>query len=403
MKSYGFICMSDCSSWNLHLVFSRRVLRHYHLGQFPSLFICHPSCGCIFPTAVAMATAKHHYFGNLIMISVVVESVARWIKPSQPTIRSLTSQSLPHSSVSDMLFSSFALFLLQCATFCVFPGANALSLERRELLVWPIGAGGAILYGKLISGALQKLSRGEAYPDAHEQRVESILSSAVAASIPPAAAAGFSPPQRPLRLLEVGIGTECRVARRGLYKSAIQEAASRGATEIEITGVDIASPREAIVDEARAALQRIGAEHDVRIDFQFTPGSITSKLDVADGYFDCVFTALTLCSVDDQVAALREIKRLIRREGGTFGFVEHVAVNPDEPYRILEFQQTAFDPLQQAVAGNCHLHRYTENAISEVFELDTKMSSRKLFGERFLVEGMWPVSCQSSGVVQRVG
>lgn len=277
---------------------------------------------------------------------------------------------------------------------------EAFSLGRRDFLVWPIGAGGAILYGKLVSEALQKSSRGEVYPEAHERRVESTISAAVAASIPHPDGGSSRP--RPLRLLEVGIGTECRIARRGLYASAIREAALEGVTKIEVTGVDIATPSDKTMEDARRSLQKIGAEHDLQIELQFMPGSITSTLDVADGYFDCVISALTLCSVDDQMAALAEIKRVVRPDGGTFGFVEHVAVNPEEPYRFLELQQELFDPIQQLVADNCHLHRYTETMIAQVFDIDDGISSKKLFGERFLVEDMWPVSCQSSGVIQRI-
>jgi SAM-dependent methyltransferase len=285
---------------------------------------------------------------------------------------------------------------------------EALSVGRRELLVWPIGAGGAIIYGKLVSQALQKLSRGDAYPDAHERRVESTLVLALTASLQPRHLTDGESFRRArpaqLRLLEVGMGTECRLVRRGLYASAIRDAALKGVRTIEVTGVDIATPSDKVLEDARRSLQRIGAEHDVQIEFQFIPRSITSTLDnVADGYYDCVISALTLCSVDDQIAALQEIKRLLRPDGGTFGFVEHVAVNPDEPYRFLELQQKLFDPLQQVVADNCHLHRYTETMIEQVFlGTDDGVSSKKLSGGRFLVEDMWPVSCQSSGVIQRI-
>ena len=34
--------------------------------------------------------------------------------------------------------------------------------------------------------------------------------------------------------------------------------------------------------------------------------------------------------------------------------------------------QKAFDPLQQLVADNCHLHRYTEQTIDSVFQDDVK-------------------------------
>ena len=98
------------------------------------------------------------------------------------------------------------------------------------------------------------------------------------------------------------------------------------------------------------------------------------------------------------------MKRLLNPNGGAFGFVEHVAVdlnNDDEKnLSFLEFQQKAFDPLQQAVAHNCHLHRQTENVISSVFGIPESSSAEMLEKERFLVKDMWPVSCQVRGVVK---
>ena len=90
--------------------------------------------------------------------------------------------------------------------------------------------------------------------------------------------------------------------------------------------------------------------------------------------------------------------RVLRPDGGTFGYVEHVAVNPDEPYRYLELQQTAFDPVQQVLADNCHLNRYTERTLESVLE---PLQAVLVSHERFLVRDMWPVTCQCCGVYQR--
>lgn len=134
-------------------------------------------------------------------------------------------------------------------------------------------------------------------------------------------------------------------------------------------------------------------------EFHFVQGSISQPLNFPQGYFDCIICSLTLCSVDDPAAAVTEIKRLLRVDGGCFGYVEHTAVLPDEPNRFLDFQQQLLDPLQQAVADNCHLHRYTDSTIATVFDAN---GSKTINSERFLVDGMWPVSCQSCGVIQRI-
>jgi ubiquinone/menaquinone biosynthesis C-methylase UbiE len=278
-------------------------------------------------------------------------------------------------------------------------------LSRRELLTVPIAAGGAVFYGKLLSDATKKLTRGDlVYPDSHERRVKSTISEAILASIPQAQNninkdATNDGIGRPLRILEVGIGKDCRVIRRGLYNDAFAGVSSRGVTDIDLIGLDIVSPTTGALERAKDVLLQKVENDRADVSFEFVKGSLTSRLDFRDGYFDCVICTLTLCSVDDQIAALNEIKRVLRKDGGSFGYIEHVAVNPDEPYRLLEFQQLAFDGWQQIVADNCHLHRFTEDNIYSVFGVSDG-TSRIISKERFLVDEMWPVSCQTSGVIK---
>jgi ubiquinone/menaquinone biosynthesis C-methylase UbiE len=185
-----------------------------------------------------------------------------------------------------------------------------------------------------------------------------------------------------------------------LYQKAYQEMATSGkVSNIDFVGIDISSPPESTLEKSALKLRKLGQENHLHTDFRFVKGSISQPLNFSEGYFDCIISTLTLCSVDDQLNALFEIKRLLRPDGGVFGYVEHTAVLPEEPYRLLEIQQKVFDPLQQAVADNCHLHRYTDSNIMEVFGRE---GSSVLRSERFMVDGMWPVSCQSCGVIQRI-
>ncbi len=281
----------------------------------------------------------------------------------------------------------------------------APELSRRDILLTvPVAVGGAVVYGKLLSDATEKILRGElVYPDSHESRTKSTIADAVLASIPRTGQTSDGTNEgirRPLRILEVGIGKDCRVIRRGLYNDALAQVSSQGIKSIDLVGVDIASPSSGAMDAAKETLQRrAGNNNGLDVSFEFVPGSLTSHLDFRDDYFDCVICALTLCSVDDQISALNEIKRVLRKDGGSFGYIEHVAVDPDEPYRLLEFQQLTFDGIQQIVADNCHLHRYTEESIYKVFGV-ADGNCRTITRERFLVDGMWPVSCQTTGVLQ---
>ena len=260
--------------------------------------------------------------------------------------------------------------------------SNIFNLSRRDAL-WklPLGATLTYTYGKLIYNALsvQDIS----YPPAHEERVQStILRTLLEAPTS----------DKKLRVLEVGIGTDCRVLRRGLYNKAFEKLAEKGIQQVQLTGVDLKLPKEKIILEAQ---QRASVDN-LQLDLNIIENSISSRLPYLNESFDAIVCCLTLCSVDDQIAALQEMKRLLRPDGGTLGYVEHVAVNEDEPYRFLEWQQKTLDPLQQALADNCHLHRYTERTISEVFD-DTCF----LHQERFLIGSMWPVSSQCCGVIQR--
>ncbi|MDA8057813.1 MAG: class I SAM-dependent methyltransferase [Actinomycetota bacterium] len=79
-----------------------------------------------------------------------------------------------------------------------------------------------------------------------------------------------------------------------------------------------------------------------------------------DASFDTVVATLVLCSVRDPERALCEVRRVLRPEG-RFLFIEHVAAE-DRPPR-LRWQQRV-EPVWRAVAGNCHLTRRTETAIT---------------------------------------
>jgi hypothetical protein len=159
-------------------------------------------------------------------------------------------------------------FLLLIVIVCCCPkGANALSapknnhnhnptsetnpsdqsrlpfLNRRELWKLPLGLVGTYGYGRLVYNALSV--RDIKYPETHERRVEETIRRTLLASAP----AQSTSRNRPLRVLEVGIGTECRLLRRGLYNPAFQELVNenKGIQKIDLTGVDISLPNDDVV------------------------------------------------------------------------------------------------------------------------------------------------------------
>jgi SAM-dependent methyltransferase len=250
----------------------------------------------------------------------------------------------------------------------------------------PLGTAFGYGYGRLAYNSLSNL--GIQFPEEHERRVQSTIARTLST-----AAATTADKSSTLRVLEVGVGTDCRLARRGLYQAGLEALEGR-VERVELVGVDLQLPKPGTLDAAR---RRLEEDSPLPVDLAVLQQSITSRLPYADGSFDAIVCCLTLCSVDEPALAVQEMRRLLKADGGTLGFVEHVAVNPDEPYRWLEGQQKGLDSLQQAVADNCHLHRYSGQTLVD----NLGPSVRVLDLERFLVDAMWPVNMQACGVLQR--
>lgn len=76
------------------------------------------------------------------------------------------------------------------------------------------------------------------------------------------------------------------------------------------------------------------------------------RLPVDDASVDTVLCTWSLCTIPDAVAAVSEARRVLR-PGGGFHFVEHGRA-PDDGVRRW---QNRLNPLQQRIAGGCHLNR----------------------------------------------
>ncbi len=76
------------------------------------------------------------------------------------------------------------------------------------------------------------------------------------------------------------------------------------------------------------------------------------SLPLADNSCDTALSTWTLCTIPDAIAALHEVRRVLK-PGGAFHFVEHGLAPDDEVQRW----QRRLDPLQQRLFGGCHLTR----------------------------------------------
>jgi ubiquinone/menaquinone biosynthesis C-methylase UbiE len=128
-------------------------------------------------------------------------------------------------------------------------------------------------------------------------------------------------------IVELGIGTYPNAP---FYARAAPQ-------RIDVVGVD---PNEAMEPYAKRAAASAGlAErgHSLRV-----VSGVGEALPLADGSADAVVCTLTLCSVRDPVAAVAEVRRVLR-PGGIFLFIEHVLSPTDA---LLAQQQRTLTPLQ---------------------------------------------------------
>jgi ubiquinone/menaquinone biosynthesis C-methylase UbiE len=91
------------------------------------------------------------------------------------------------------------------------------------------------------------------------------------------------------------------------------------------------------------------AETDIPVEFVGLDGQ---RLPLDDASADSALSTWTLCSVPDPVAAVAEIRRVLR-PGGTFHFAEHGRA-PEHDEGVRRWQDR-LDPLQQRVACGCRL------------------------------------------------
>lgn len=116
-------------------------------------------------------------------------------------------------------------------------------------------------------------------------------------------------------------------------------------------------------------------------------------LPLEDGSVDAGVVCLVLCSVEDPVAALTELRRVIR-PGGELRFYEHVVAERQPWQRLMRIADRLF---WTRLAGGCHLGRDTGRAIQEAgFQIE---SSRR-FG--FAPAAWMPPPPHILGVARRI-
>lgn len=147
-------------------------------------------------------------------------------------------------------------------------------------------------------------------------------------------------------------------------------------------GID---PGGKLLDYARAAAAENGWQADVK-------DGIGEDIPFEDDSFDTVVCTYTMCSVQDQMQVVREMRRILK-PGGKLLFLEHGRA-PDA--NIAKWQDR-IEPIWKPLAGGCHLTRPITSAVRDGgFEVE-------LMGERYTPGTPKPVGWMEWGVGVKAG
>lgn len=124
--------------------------------------------------------------------------------------------------------------------------------------------------------------------------------------------------------------------------------------EVALTGIELS---DAMLEVARARAAKLRRPADLR-------SGDAQDLPFPDESFDTVTCTISLCSIPDDRAAVREVRRVLR-PGGRFVFMEHVR-SPSLPVRAV---QRAIDPLTVRLEGDHVAREPLDHLRAEGFEI----------------------------------
>jgi ubiquinone/menaquinone biosynthesis C-methylase UbiE len=137
-------------------------------------------------------------------------------------------------------------------------------------------------------------------------------------------------PQAEGRVLEIGIGSGLNLSFYDPAKVSV------------IVGVD-----------PSAAMQKLAQQRAAQISIPVEMIALElGQIQAADASFDSIVCTFTLCTIPDAMAALQEMRRVLK-PGGKLLFSEH-GLAPDLP--VVRWQHR-LTPVWKSFSGGCHLNR----------------------------------------------
>lgn len=188
------------------------------------------------------------------------------------------------------------------------------------------------------------------------------------------------------RVMEWALSSEaCRQERRRALAAARGEVLEIGfGTGLNLAHYPAGVAALTIVDSAELLPVRV-TERIAAAPFPVTRARLDAeRLPFENRRFDTVVSTWTLCSIPDPLAALREVRRVLRPDG-SFLFLEH---GLSDRAAVARWQHR-WNPIQQRLGCGCNINRRIDTLIAASGLVVTELTRFVLAGELSMMAEMY--------------